>query len=84
MTTAKMTDRQRSALSRVLLGITDCLAPELALQLERRGLVMCHHWHERVEWNKVVARLRVVTLTEEGAAVAARVTLDRLVEGLVS
>lgn len=43
----------------------------LAHQLERKGLVMCHHVFERMEWNKVVARLRVVTLTPEGDRVAA-------------
>lgn len=74
-----LNDRQKKTLRRLArekaraADDDDGSAIDLALahQLERKGLVMRHHVFERMEWNKVVARLRVVTLTPEGDRVAA-------------
>lgn len=66
----KLTERQVKALSRVYRGITQSIDPTLAKQLEAKALVMCHGYYERKEWNRTVAKLRIVSLTPAGTEVA--------------
>lgn len=66
-----LTERQRKALLRLYRKKASALDGALADQLARRGLALKHEWHERREWNRVVARLREVTLTALGREVAA-------------
>lgn len=66
-----LAERHRKALLRLHRKKATALDGALADQLSRRGLVLKHEWHERREWNRVVARLREVTLTALGREVAA-------------
>lgn len=66
----KLTDRQIKALSRIYRGITQCIDPVLAQQLEAKALVVRHGYYERREWNRTVAKLRVVSLTPAGYQIA--------------
>jgi hypothetical protein len=53
-----LTDRQRAALARLRKSPNgrELLSPDLAKQLERRGLVrITGHRYQRTEWNRKVA-----------------------------
>lgn len=67
----RLTDRQVSGLRRVFRNQPngEPLSPDLARQLIQKGLVYKVRDWERREWNKVIARLWVVDLTDKGKRV---------------
>lgn len=64
----KITDRQRRALGRMVRDTNNkaSLSPDLAKQLIKRGLATKEGIYQPKEWNKVIATLWVVSITESG------------------
>jgi len=63
----KLTTRQASAIKRVHKGLTNLILPEIAKQLEKRGLVRIDGDYQREEWGrKVGGKLAKVSLTTAG------------------
>ena len=66
----RLTDRQVSAMKRLAKTGNEAFCGDLARQLEKKGLASHHgDYYERVEWNRVVARLRKVSITGRGREV---------------
>ena len=63
--------RQLSAIRRLQRGVTDCILPTLAKQLEARGLLVIQGSYHRVEWNRRVpnSTLAKVVLTDAGRVI---------------
>lgn len=78
MTTRKLTARQVAAMKRLAKeGGSEQCSPDLAAQLVNRGL--CHltgHKHKRYEWNRLVATLWGVSLTNAGRTLLAEMGIE--------
>ena len=69
MKTLQLTENQRYYLKHIAKhGMTS--EHGIARQLQKKGLIVIDFdKYERVEWNKVIARLTVATLTSDGQRV---------------
>ena len=67
----RLNARQLSAIRRLQRGVTDCILPVIAKQLEARGLLRIEGSYHRVEWNRRVpnSTLARVVLTDAGRAI---------------